>query len=227
MGALAAQPLTAVDVAAGGLGRRRLLSGQVQSHADQAGALLERIGGRAFQVETDIQWRARRAVALHPLGAELLPDGGLPVEDERQLAENPDFVRFRVQAVLAHREGPAGGPEHLVQAANTLFARDVLEVYSPALVAEGRVEWCRELLIHVVQHRGTGPARVFRLRDHGCGSQRRQAASPLRLLLRLRRHCLLRNLAPGGPPPVYRTSVLFYSITPAAARSNGCTAQGK
>src|SRR3954447_20729666 len=62
-----------------------LLSTQVQAHAEQHGALLQRIRRRAFQIEAEVKWRARAARPPDLLTTELLAHHALAINLRHQL----------------------------------------------------------------------------------------------------------------------------------------------
>src|SRR5262245_21226410 len=121
--------------------RGGLLATQIQSDAQTAGALLEQVGRGPLQVEAHVHRRPGGARSLHLLRSKLLPNHNGAVDDRGDLREDPELVGLLLQAVLEHAERPAGDTQYLVEPADRLFTRDVLELDAAANVLKGGFEW--------------------------------------------------------------------------------------
>src|SRR5947209_8116155 len=128
---------------------RRSLAAQVQPHPEQTGALLHRVSRRAFQVEAQVQRRARAARTPDLLRPELLARDALAIHFGHDLAQRPRFVSLRIDVVAQDPETPPAHAEHLVQATRHLLAGHVRQLDTATDVGEGHVKGGRQAVVQL------------------------------------------------------------------------------
>ena len=126
-----------------------LFASQVQADADKRCALLQAVCGRSLQVEAYIQGSSSVARTLDLAGPELLPDNRVvAVEQQPELAKDPDLIRLEVNVMLENPKAPTARTEYGEQAGNDLLAREIVDGHPAANIVVGGLEWSGEQLVH-------------------------------------------------------------------------------